>query len=178
MAKTALELGPEGWKKYLGKTKPRPKLTQRKRVAARARNQTPRAAVARKPSDGTIHAAKTALELGPDGWKEYFPQRRRPRRWPKRLRLRAMNVVRQAARILREQFGAKRVVVFGSLAHQLWYSPLSDIDLAVWGIDPQDFLEAFGVVERIASGFDVNLVDPQKCFPSIRTSIKKEGIEV
>ena len=122
--------------------------------------------------------AKTALELTPQELAKYSPPRRHPRGWPRPLRTRAWRVARKAARMLREQFGAKRVVVFGSLAHQLWYSPRSDIDIAVWGIAPQDYLKAFGMVSDLTSEFEVNLVDPKDCFPSIRNSIRKHGIEI
>ncbi len=122
--------------------------------------------------------AKTALELTPQEWKQYHPGRIRPPTWPPEARARAWEQARQAARVLRERFSATRVVVFGSLAHNLWYSERSDIDIAVWGVAPENYLAAFGAVENATSGFEVNLVDPNDCFPSIRESIDREGIEI
>lgn len=122
--------------------------------------------------------AKTALEMTREEWKQYHPGRHRPPTWPPAVRERAWEQARRAARVLREKFGATRVVVFGSLAHNLWYSERSDIDLAVWGIKPADYLEAIGAVETVISGFEFNLVDPKDCFPSIRESIDKQGIEI
>lgn len=120
---------------------------------------------------------KTALELTREEWKQYHPGRN-IRKWPPERRAHAWEQARQAAHILREQFGATRVVVFGSLAHNLWYSEQSDIDMAAWGIAPEKYLKAVGAIEAVLSGFEVNLVDPHDCFPSIRESIDKQGVEV
>lgn len=122
--------------------------------------------------------AKTALELTPEELKTYNPQRRKPRGWPKPLRARAWKAARQAARVLREEFGAKRVVVFGSLAHQLWYSPQSDIDLAAWGIPAREFFHASAKVSRVTSEFEVNLIPPEDCRPVMRRAIEEEGVEL
>jgi predicted nucleotidyltransferase len=87
-------------------------------------------------------------------------------------------VARAAARVLREEFGAKRVVVFGSLAHQLWYSPQSDIDLAAWGIAPGEFYDAAGTVADMKGGFKIDVVDPETCRPSVRQEIEEDGIDL
>jgi predicted nucleotidyltransferase len=174
MAKTALELGPEGWKKYFGKPKRTKKTAQRKEFGPPDVDPKLWLVPARKPPVG----AKTALELGPEGWARYNPQRRRPRRWPKALRARAWRIARKAARVLREEFGAKRVVVFGSLAHQLWYSPRSDIDIAVWGIAPEIFFRAAARVDRVAKGFEIDVLDPDDCRPSVRQEIEEDGIDL
>ena len=55
------------------------------------------------------------------------------------------------ARLLREEFGATRVVAFGSLAHGAWFGPRSDIDLAVEGIPPQVFWRAWCSLDRLVS---------------------------
>jgi len=36
--------------------------------------------------------------------------------------------------VLKSRFGARRVVLFGSLAHAAWFAPHSDVDLAVEGL--------------------------------------------
>jgi len=40
---------------------------------------------------------------------------------------------RQAAHLLREEFGATRVIAFGSLAHGAWFEPRCDHALSVAG---------------------------------------------
>jgi predicted nucleotidyltransferase len=122
--------------------------------------------------------AKTALELTPEEWKQYHPGRIRPPTWPPKVRARAWEQARQAARVLRERFGATRVVVFGSLAHNLWYSERSDIDIAVWGIAPEDFFQAVADVNTVGVDFDINLVDPAIARPHIVKTIRREGVDV
>ncbi|MCL4870126.1 MAG: nucleotidyltransferase domain-containing protein [Anaerolineae bacterium] len=48
-------------------------------------------------------------------------------------RQKAWQIARQAADLLRKEFGVNRVVVFGSLARETGFTRWSDIDIAVWG---------------------------------------------
>ena len=122
--------------------------------------------------------AKTALELTPQEWKQYHPGRHRPPQWPPEVRERAWEQARRAARVLREQFGATRVVVFGSLAHNLWYSERSDVDLAVWGIAPEQFYHAAATASQMVRDFEINVVDPAICRPFMLRAIERECIDV
>lgn len=122
--------------------------------------------------------AKTALDLTPEEWKRYDPTQNLgkfhdPDRWE-----RAWQLVPQLATLLREQFGATRVMVFGSLTRPDSYTRWSDIDLAAWGIPPERYYAAVGAVIDFSPEFDVDLVDPDCCRPSIRRSIEEKGIEV
>jgi predicted nucleotidyltransferase len=121
--------------------------------------------------------AKTALDLTREEWKQYHPGRN-IRTWPPERRELAWQQARQAARLLREQFGATRVVVFGSLAHNLWYSERSDIDMAVWGVAPQNYFKAVASVNTAAAGFEINLVDMATARPSMLKAVKREGVDV
>jgi predicted nucleotidyltransferase len=122
--------------------------------------------------------AKTALELTREEWKQYHPGRHRPPTWPPDVRERAWEQARKAARILREEFGATRVVVFGSLAHNLWCSERSDIDLAVWGIKLEDFFRASAKVNGVGIDFEFNIVDPVDAYPHIIDAIERDGIDL
>lgn len=124
--------------------------------------------------------AKTALELTPEELREYSL---RPRRRPnlaekKRLMARAMRQARRAAELLKREFGATRVVLFGSLAHRLWFTPWSDIDLAVWGIAPGEFYRAAGTVLEMTNDFKIDIVDPETCRPSVCAEIEEDGIDL
>lgn len=127
---------------------------------------------------------KTALDLTPHEWQAYRPDQvsRRLSHTPDpgiRLRRRqAWQVARRAARVLREQFGAQRVVLFGSLAHRGWFAPWSDVDLAAWGVPDERFYQAVAAVTALSSTFKVDLVDPEACRPSLRQAIEREGIEL
>lgn len=49
--------------------------------------------------------------------------------------------------LLREQYSAQKIVLFGSLAKGT-FTAESDIDLAVAGLQPGDFFEAYAAVNR------------------------------
>jgi predicted nucleotidyltransferase len=89
---------------------------------------------------------------------------------------RAWELARRAAALLREQFAAVRVVVFGSLAHPGRFTEWSDVDLAVWGLRPEDTLCALGAVHDLSTEMELNLVDVATCRPSMLASIEGEGV--
>ena len=122
--------------------------------------------------------AKTALELIPAEWRAYQPAQcqatqRATARWQ-----RAWDIARLAANLLREQFGAQRVVVFGSLTCAAWFTPWSDIDVAAWGIPACDFYRAVAVITGLSPEFQLDLLDPDTCRPTLRQRIEREGIAV
>lgn len=122
--------------------------------------------------------AKTALELTPEELKAYKPLAPNPSpgdldRWE-----RAWAHARTVARLLREKFGATRVVVFGSLTDRACFTQWSDIDLAAWGITPDDYYRAVAFVTGLSSEFELDLVDPACTRPALQKSIEREGIDV
>jgi predicted nucleotidyltransferase len=122
--------------------------------------------------------AKTALELTAKELQRYRPYRETDEREILKRWEQAWEVARAAARLLRERFGAHRVVAFGSLARREWFTLWSDIDLAAWGIPAQDFYRAVAKVTGISPDFEVDLVDPESCRPALRRVIEREGIEL
>ena len=93
-------------------------------------------------------------------------------------RQRAWGLARQAARLLEEHFNAKRVVLFGSLAHGDRFNPWSDVDIAAWGLRPEDTWRALGAVMDLDPDIEVNLVDIACCRPALRAVIEREGIDL
>lgn len=128
--------------------------------------------------------AQTALELTSQQWQLYRPGRTTEAQdtghiqRTERRRQQAWRVARQAAKLLREEYGAHKVVVFGSLAHEDWFTPWSDIDLAAWGIPPERFYGAVAAVTGLSSAFQVDLVDLDTCRSSLRDVVEREGIEL
>lgn len=124
--------------------------------------------------------AKTAVDLTAEEARTYQPGKGKA--WDEaRLgerREQAWTVARAAARLLREKYGAKRVVVFGSLAHRAWFSPWSDVDLAAWGIPADQFYRAVAAVTGTTADFEVDLVDPAECRTRLRQVIEREGIDL
>jgi predicted nucleotidyltransferase len=127
---------------------------------------------------------KTALELSPEERRSFHPAREIRRRKIDRhkeiaaRRDMAWRVARQAAELLKTEFGASRVVVFGSLAYQDGFTPWSDLDLAVWGIAPSQFYRAVAAVTGVSFEIKIDLVDPESCIPRLRETIEREGIEL
>lgn len=127
---------------------------------------------------------RTALDLSPREWQAYRPgapadtQPTSQTARSERRRRQAWRVARRAARLLREKYGASRVVLFGSLAHDAWFTPWSDIDLAAWGIPPEHFYGAVAAITGLSPTFRIDLVDPDACRSALRATVEREGIEV
>lgn len=124
---------------------------------------------------------RTALDLSPREWQAYRPggpvDTQATSQSARRHR-QAWRVARRAARLLRERYGASRVVLFGSLAHDAWFTPWSDIDLAAWGIPPEHFYGAVAAITGLSPAFRIDLVDPDDCRSALRATVEREGIEL
>lgn len=88
---------------------------------------------------------------------------------------RAWDLARQAATLLRREFEADRVFVFGSLIHPGSFTPWSDIDIAASGLRSEDTLRAMERVHDLSDDIPVNLVDLAACSHSLRSAIERDG---
>jgi predicted nucleotidyltransferase len=124
--------------------------------------------------------AKTALDLTPEELQHYNPAKRLDSKQAEERWAKAWELVPHIASILKEQFGATQVAVFGSLTDKNRYTPWSDIDLAVWGIAPRQFYKAIGILNEVSLEFKVDLVDPtnRTCRSSVRQAIEQTGVLV
>jgi len=125
----------------------------------------------------------TALEMKPEEWRKFKPGKRIATRAAQskdleERRAKALELAKKASFLLRKRYGAKRVVVFGSLARRKAFSAWSDIDLAAWGIVPDKFFSAVAAVTGLSPDFKIDLVEPDTCREAIRTSIEKHGVEI
>lgn len=127
----------------------------------------------------------TALELTRDGWKRYLEGARRRIMVPelteaeKREREQLLRRVRKAAEVLKSQFGARRVFLFGSLAQPFWFKEYSDVDLAVEGLKSgKDYWDAWQVVEEIISDRPVDFIEIETSGDSLRHAIRQYGSEL
>ena len=126
--------------------------------------------------------AKTAADVTVDELDAFR------RRWRERARhtdpgrqarlAHAQGVARRAAAVLREQFGATRVVLFGSCLREEWLTAWSDVDVAAWGIRPDETFHAMGAVRSLDPIMEVNLIDVAVCSPALLTAIETEGQEI
>jgi predicted nucleotidyltransferase len=123
----------------------------------------------------------TALNLPPEVLKKYRPLeaiRRRRAEMSVEIssrRRRAHAAARKATKLLRDEFGATEVILFGSLARRGSFTLFSDIDLAARGIPPARFFEAVGAVIGISAEFKIDLIDLETCPASMRENIEKDG---
>lgn len=85
---------------------------------------------------------------------------------------------RKAAVLLKEQFGAQQVTLFGSLLHREQIHDHSDIDLAVWGMNEKVYYRASGELLGLDSDFEVDLVMIEDATESLRTTILQEGVNL
>lgn len=118
-------------------------------------------------------------ETPPPALQSYNPSQNlhrtlNPERWET-----AWKLVPQLTNLLKQTFGATRVIVFGSLTDRNCYTHWSDIDLAAWGIPPSQFYAAIFALNTLSPDFKVDLVDPQRCpLESLQQAIQREGIDV
>jgi predicted nucleotidyltransferase len=89
-------------------------------------------------------------------------------------RSRVERALPEPARILAERFGARRVLVFGSLARAEGWDEHSDVDIAVEGVAPRRFFEAWALVERLV-GRALDLVALEGAEESLRQRVVREG---
>jgi len=103
---------------------------------------------------------------------EASARRRRERR------ARAWDAARQAAELLREQYGATDVRVFGSLVDGDHFTEHSDIDMAAAGLTPATHMEALGRLLRLSPHFEFDLVDLDTCPPGLRRAVEQSGVSL
>lgn len=87
----------------------------------------------------------------------------------------AWALARKAANLLRERFAAQRVVVFGSLVHPEYFHGRSDVDLAVWGLDEEDYLRAVAAVTALDKEISIDLIAVEEAPQSLCDLIRAEG---
>lgn len=124
--------------------------------------------------------ASTTLALPPEKLAEYrrgalAREARRPLEATERRFERAWAFARSAARLLKKQYGATRVVAFGSLLFPEDFGPLSDIDLAVEGVAWPAYFRAWAAVEQLTREFQVDLIDLATVSARFRERVMAEG---
>ncbi|HXW01445.1 MAG TPA: nucleotidyltransferase domain-containing protein [Anaerolineae bacterium] len=90
-------------------------------------------------------------------------------------RQQALQAAEACIALLKSRFGARRVILFGSLAGQgVWHSQ-SDIDLAVEGVAPADFFKAYSACsDLLPQGLELDLVPLEDTYPEMRARILGE----
>jgi len=121
-----------------------------------------------------------ALQISPEQMEQY--KRTARARWQTdrqrqdARRERARQLVHQAAEMLKREYGAHRIVLFGSLTHPDRFTQWSDVDLAAWGLTPANWLRAIGAVRALSNEVELNLVDIECCSPELLAAIERDGV--
>jgi len=115
------------------------------------------------------------MELYRAGLHQRLAERRK---WEEKRRQRALAVAQRAAKLLKREFGATHVVLFGSLARGGPFDEHSDIDLAAWGIEEDRYLRAISKLLDLDPTFSVDLVRAEEAPPSLLEVIESEGRDI
>lgn len=126
----------------------------------------------------------TALELIPKGWRYYIEAASRrpapPELTPEQEleREQILERLQEVAAMLKSRFGVRRVVLFGSLARKLLFSPGSDVDLAVEGLDKKKYWQAWKLAEDMIGDRPVDFVEIETAKESLKQAVLLHGIDL
>ncbi|MCP3961004.1 MAG: nucleotidyltransferase domain-containing protein [bacterium] len=106
------------------------------------------------------------------GWRERWRQQRRADAEAARQ---AQQTAERLARLLRDRYGARRVILVGSLARGE-FGVGSDIDFAAEGIPDEVFFRAGADLDASAGGLHVDLVPIESAEPAFLAHMAAEGV--
>lgn len=89
------------------------------------------------------------------------------------LKKKAFSTAKEVAQILGEKFGAKKVILYGSLARGKYFDSASDVDIAVSGIEDKYF-KALSYTRDLTK-FDIDIRDYDQMPKEFKERIDKEG---
>ena len=124
---------------------------------------------------------RTAKDLSPEELAEYrrrLDQHLQNRKVDEALLQRAWQTAHQVAAILYDDFGATQVAVFGSLAGQKWFSKGSDIDIVVWGLPGDTYLDALWETRNFSPEFKIDLVNFHSAKGRFRERIQSQALPI
>ena len=93
----------------------------------------------------------------------------------KQLAKSARQEAKRLGRILRREFGAEKVYLFGSHAWGPEIRPDSDLDLAVTGLPPEQLVAAHVKLSDV-SAYDIDLVLLERMTAVLQNRIRQSGI--
>jgi len=87
-----------------------------------------------------------------------------------------MTVAQQATELLKQEFRVEKVVLFGSMRSPDRVHERSDVDLAVWGLNPKHYYRAVGQLQGLHPDLSVDLVEAETASPHMLRQIETTGI--
>ena len=85
-------------------------------------------------------------------------------------------IAQQAATLLKQDFQVEKVVLFGSMVSGDLIHERSDVDLAVWGLHPQDLYKAVGRLLALAPDMPIDVVPIEEASPRLQVAIQQTGV--
>ncbi len=89
----------------------------------------------------------------------------------------ALKKAKTIARLLKNKYGIQKVVLFGSLVNDKFWEH-SDIDIAVYGMDVERYLDILWEVYQIALPFKIDMIPVEKATGKLVKKIEQEGEEL
>ncbi len=126
----------------------------------------------------------TALELTPKGWRYYVEAASRRPALPEltpeqeKERRQVLTRLQEVATMLKSRFGVRRVILFGSLARKLSFTPGSDVDIAVEGLDTKKYWQAWKLAEEMIGDRPVDFVEIETAKESLQQAVQLYGIDL
>ncbi len=90
----------------------------------------------------------------------------------------AWKIARKGAELLKKEFKAKEVILFGSLVRKELFHIKSDVDLAVRGLDEKLYYRAVSRLLDLDTDIQTDLVMTEDAAESLQKRIGKEGIVI
>ena len=128
-----------------------------------------------------MHSATTTSEMSPSALakcRENLKRQWENRRVDEALLRRAWETAHRIATVLYKDFGAEKVAVFGSLAEREWFTKVSDIDIAVWGLSYNRCLDALWKTEGLSAEFKIDIIDFETSNGLFRERILNQAIPI
>lgn len=92
------------------------------------------------------------------------------------LKVDAHRIAKESAKLLKHEYGAKRVYLIGSLADEERYTKYSDIDLAVVGLSSSLYFKALAdLMRRYFSLTKIDLIPFEDCSKEFQKKITNYG---
>ena len=131
-----------------------------------------------RQSTDTYHTAKHLSSEELQQYRSRLERHFQNRQVEEALWQRAWRTAHRIAAMLYKDFGATDVAVFGSLAKRESFTKWSDIDIAVWGIRSEEYLQAVWEAEAISGLFKVDLVDFESCTDQFRERVINQAVSI
>jgi predicted nucleotidyltransferase len=87
-------------------------------------------------------------------------------------------IAQQASELLKQDFQVEKVVLFGSMRSLDRVHDRSDVDLAVWGLDPKNYFRAVGKLQSLHPDISVDLVEAETAPLRLLHEIEHNGVSL